>query len=153
MYERLTKRTVNNGVKYDRNEYVRTCYPHNEYAHDDFDRMAIRLAELEDKIEQGEIVIPKFAINQEVFYIGYKSIEYECPHCGEPCYKEEVDGVRKGIISERIITDNQGGIDIVYTIQIEEKNGIKLFTQRKEDIFLTREEAEKKLKELQEKEK
>jgi hypothetical protein len=110
-----------------------------------------RLAELEDKIEQGEIIIPKFAINQEVFYIGYKSIEYECPHCGEPCYKEEVDGVRKGIILERTITDKQGEIDIVYTILIEGKNGLKLFTQRKEDIFLTCEEAENKLKELQEK--
>jgi hypothetical protein len=107
-----------------------------------------RLAELEDKIEQGKIIIPNFARNQEVYFIEYVMHAYPCPHCGEECYEEKVKGVAKGVICERIITDNQDGMDIWYTIQIEEKGKLKMFTKREEkEVFLTREEAEKRLKE------
>lgn len=123
-------------------------YSHqNVYGGDAVDR----LAELEDKIEQGKIIIPKFSRNQEVYYIEYVTHAYPCPHCGEECYEEKVKCVAKGVICERIITDNQDGMDIVYTIQVEEKGKLKMFTNREEkEIFLTREDAEKRLKELQE---
>lgn len=85
-----------------------------------------------------------------MYYIGYVTHVYPCPHCGEECYEEKVKGVEKGIICERIITDNQDGMDIVYTIQIEEKGKLTMFTKREENnVFLTREEAEQRLKEIQ----
>lgn len=55
-YERLTKRTENNGVQFDANGYTHTIYPQNENCLRDIDKLAIRLAELEDAIESGELV-------------------------------------------------------------------------------------------------
>ena len=110
----------------------------------------LEVQEYRSKIEQGTLIASKFARNQEVYYIEYVMHAYPCPHCGEECYEEKVKGVAKGVICERIITDNQDGMDIVYTIQIEEKGKLKMFTKREEkEIFLTREEAEKRLKKLQ----
>jgi hypothetical protein len=56
MYERLTQRTKNGGVKFSNGEYWNTVYPQNENCLTDIHRMAIRLCEIEDKIEQGKIL-------------------------------------------------------------------------------------------------
>jgi hypothetical protein len=48
------------------------------------------------------------------------------------------------------ISENQDGLEIVYTIQIKDYGKVKLFTKRFEkDIYKTKAEAEAKLKELQ----
>ena len=56
MSERLTKRLANGGVMYNNGEYWRVCYPWNEHCLNSIDRMAIKLCDFEDKIEQGELV-------------------------------------------------------------------------------------------------
>ena len=56
MSERLTKRLANGGVMYDSGEYWRVCYPWNEHCLNSIDRMAIKLCDLEDKIEQMDMV-------------------------------------------------------------------------------------------------
>lgn len=56
MSERLTKRLANGGVMYDNGEYWAVCYPWNEHCLREIDRMAIKLCDLEDKIEQGYVV-------------------------------------------------------------------------------------------------
>jgi hypothetical protein len=56
MIERLTKRTENGGVQFSNGEYWNTVYQQNEHCLTDIHRMAIKLCELEDKIEQGKIV-------------------------------------------------------------------------------------------------
>lgn len=52
--ERLTKR-VGDGIQYDNGEYIVTCYPKNNNL-SDVDRMAVKLCELEDKIENGTLL-------------------------------------------------------------------------------------------------
>ena len=62
MYERLTERTENGGVKFSNGEYWNTVYPQNESCLTDIHRMAIRLCELEDKICEGKIVELPFSV-------------------------------------------------------------------------------------------
>ena len=71
MYERLTKRLKNGAVRYDDGEYWKACYPQNEKCLTDIDRMAIRLCDLEDKIEQGKIVELPCEIGDTVYCIRY----------------------------------------------------------------------------------
>lgn len=76
MSERLTKRLPNGGVMYDNGEYHAVCYPWEEHCLCSVDRMAIKLCELEDKIEQGNVV--------EVVRCK------DCKHCEQyPLYKEK----------------------------------------------------------------
>lgn len=51
--DRLTKR-VGDGVQYNNGEYITTCYPKNNNL-TDVDKLAAKLCDLEDKIEQGEL--------------------------------------------------------------------------------------------------
>lgn len=56
-YKRLTERVEVggvSGVKFEANGYTCIVYPENEHLHRDVDRLAIRLAELEDEIELSE---------------------------------------------------------------------------------------------------
>lgn len=71
MYERLTERLANGGVGYSNGEYFRVCYPWNEHCLTDIDRMAIKLCELEDKIEQGKILELPCKIGDEVWINRY----------------------------------------------------------------------------------
>lgn len=132
-YKRLTERTKNNGVKYDRNDFTRTCYPQNEYAHDDIDRMAIRLAELEDKIEQGTLIELPCKVGDTVYHVEG---EYY------PIFKEyEIGGIAivgsAGLESIKLLDDCHCDGFFAWASKIGET------------VFLTREEAEKRLKELQ----
>ena len=56
MNDRITKRLPNGGVMYDNGEYFHVCYPWNEHCLNNIDRIAIKLCDFEDKIEQGELV-------------------------------------------------------------------------------------------------
>lgn len=75
MSERLTKRLPNGGVMYDNGEYYAVCYPWNENCLTNIDRMAIRLCDLEDKIEQGEIVVLPCKV-RDTLYVNYKDKVY-----------------------------------------------------------------------------
>ena len=97
----------------------------------------------------------KFARNQEVWYINYVTSVYNCPHCGEECYEESIDGVKKGIVAYITIKDGDLSncteeMKITYTIIAETIKGKYLYTGRsEEDVFATEEEALKRVKELQ----
>jgi hypothetical protein len=69
MYERLTRRTENGGVRFSNGEYWNTVYPQNENCLTDIHRMAIKLCDLEDKIEQGKILELPCEIGDEKFAI------------------------------------------------------------------------------------
>lgn len=80
MYERLTTRLANGGVGYDNGEYFKVCYPWNEHCLTDIDRMAIKLCDLEDKIEQGKILELPCQIGDEKFAIfAEHEIAYDTP--------------------------------------------------------------------------
>lgn len=105
-----------------------------------------RLAELEDKIENGEVIIPKFSIGKEIYYIDYYNYERTCEHCGETYYEEELKGVSLGKIAGFIIRKGK----VLFSIDYKIDTGSDWYTNRGEqDIFLTKAEAEKKLKEIQ----
>jgi hypothetical protein len=97
----------------------------------------------------------KFARNQEVWYINYVTSVYNCPHCGEECYEESIDGVKKGIVAYITIKDGDLSncneeLKITYTIIAETIKGKYLYKGRsEEDVFATEEEALKRVKELQ----
>lgn len=97
----------------------------------------------------------KFAKNQEVWYINYVTSVYICPHCGEECYEESIDGVKKGIVAYITIKDGDLAncteeLKITYAIIAETIKGKYLYTGRsEEDVFATEEEALKRAKELE----
>lgn len=68
MSERLTKRTENGAVVYNDGEYWKRCYQDKKRL-TTLDRMAIKLCELEDKIEQGELVELPCAVGEYVYRI------------------------------------------------------------------------------------
>ena len=110
---------------------------------------------LVDKKSCKNIYETKFARNQAVWYIRYVTSAYACPHCGEECYEEKVDGVRKGVVAYITIKDGdldnaKEELEISYTITAERRNErINLYTTRSEEyVFATEEEALKRLKEL-----
>lgn len=88
MSERLTKRLPNGGVMYDNGEYWAVCYPWNEHCLRDIDRMAIKLCDLEDKIEQGDVVEVRHGEWIGLEYDGYADgcpvyDKWECSECHE----------------------------------------------------------------------
>lgn len=82
MSERLTERLTNGGVMYDNGEYWRVCYPWNEHCLNSIDRMAIKLCELEDKIEQVDVV--EVVRCKDCIYCKYNSSadKYKCDRRG-----------------------------------------------------------------------
>ena len=76
MSERLTTRLANGGVGYDNGEYFKVCYPWNEHCLTDIDRMAIKLCDLEDKIEQGKILELPCAVGQTVYRMNIFNSAY-----------------------------------------------------------------------------
>ena len=94
-YKRLTERLNNGGVKYSSGEYEHTIYPQNEHCYNTEQKMILRLASLEDKLESGELQLVKKGKwrkeKQTIVYEG--SIDWQyiyiCPNCGRTEYKEE----------------------------------------------------------------
>lgn len=148
MYERLTQRTENGGVKFSNGEYWNTVYPQNENCLTDIDRMAIKLCDIEDKIEQGKILeLPcavgdtlwkiedvwhlddratwKYHYEKEVLEFMVRSISISCNSKGVWTKKFRICEVQNGKTR-----DNQRNIE---------------FGDYGKTVFLTREEAEKEL--------
>ena len=88
MSERLTKRTKNGGVQFSNGEYWNTVYPQNEHCLTDIHRMAIKLCDLEDKIEQGKILELPCAAGQTVYLIAVKRPCFACWGCSDWCHKD-----------------------------------------------------------------
>ena len=65
MSERLTER-VGDGVRYDNGEYIITCYPKNNNL-TTVDKLAAKLCDLEDKIENGTLIAPLCKVGQTVY--------------------------------------------------------------------------------------
>lgn len=132
MRDRLTKRLENGAVRYDDGEYWRACYPWNEHCLSDIDRMAIKLCELEDKIEQGKIVELPCKVGQTVYatsnYFGGEWQMYICRVDNFTVYEKNV------FMS---ISDRDGCNFVANICEIGKT------------VFLTREEAERALKEAQ----
>lgn len=120
MIDRITKRLPNGGVMYDNGEYCLVCYPWNEHCLSDIDRMAIRLCELEDKIEQGALVELPCKVGQAVYCVRY-------------------DKARKPFVKPLG----------VLSVTMYGKGGFTVFTTKEDTlgktVFLTREEAERVL--------
>lgn len=119
-YERLTKK-VND--KY--------CMPKCDEI--DCDKVYIRLAELEDKIEAGTLVELPFAIGQKIYSVIAK------PRFEKEQYINEFEVGAYSIEKDRI--------DIIHYI---EDDGIRrvYWTYKSDNAFLTKAEAEKRLEEL-----
>lgn len=109
-----------------------------------YEIMKNRLVELEDKIENGTLYDFPFRIGQEVYIV---------------CDWDIGEAV-KGIITEIELTTNKNGtfhriyVEHKYILSKTNPNVVQyryIFT--KKELFLTKAEAEAKLKELQEKEK
>lgn len=97
-----------------------------------------RLAELEDKIEQGKLIELPCKVGDTMYYVlDYGSVKGECV-----C-------VEKGKVRAIEMRENYIWIEVLYDDFVS-KHPLRNIG---ETVFLTREEVEKKLKELQEKEK
>ena len=125
MKERLTKR-VGGGVQYSNGEYTITCYPKNDNLNP-VDKMAVKLCELEDKIENGTL------------------IELPCA-VGDSCYPLW-HSRSKPIVERKIsrITFSARNIIIGYYENDGQYRPPLRTRILGEDIFLTKEEAEKAL--------
>jgi hypothetical protein len=127
MRDRLTKRTENGGVQFSNGEYWNTVYPQNENCLTDIHQMAIKLCELEDKIEQGKILELPCKVGQMVYVLGQTG---------------HTPTVLKGTVDQFIFNKNSPHIDIGFDNSFA-------WDYRAEDfgktVFFTREEAEKAL--------
>lgn len=131
MSERLTKRTENGGIQFSNGEYWNTVYPQNENCLTDIHRMAIKLCDLEDKIDQGKILDLPCSVGDTLFGI------YHSPKRKVCVFEYEV--------TEIVYCSNRGVRPWV----------ISCFGGRKFDncdfgktVFLDRADAEAKLREM-----
>lgn len=65
MNERLTER-VGDGIRYDNGKYIITCYPQNDNL-TPVDKLAAKLCDLEDKIENGAVIVLPCKVGDKVF--------------------------------------------------------------------------------------
>lgn len=115
-------------MKYER--YTSKDWAKDKYAVESYKR----LAELEDKIEQGTLIELPCKIGDKIYYI----FTY-----GNNKFASIEEGKVKSFI---VMADNNVLIDVMYN-DFGDTHFIKNFGS---DLFLTRTEAEVKLKELQE---
>lgn len=135
MYERLTTRLANGGVGYDNGEYFMVCYPWNEHCLTDIDRMAIKLCDLEDKIEQGKILELPCKVGDTIWEVWSSGSDFT----------QIQRGVRA--IKVDLIYINQ--YDTIFHCISEEMTGHIPLSDFGKTVFLTPEEANKKMKELE----
>ena len=123
-YERLTIRNSDGSV--------------SQPTHSTFGKVFYRLAELEDKIEQGTLIELPCKVGQDIYYITDKG---KIVHRIAREYRYLVD-LGWEITATLWETNRKGYFVLKTTIIHSEEIG--------ETAFFTREEAEKRLKELQE---
>lgn len=134
MSERLTTRLANGGVGYDSGEYFKVCYPWNENCLTDIDRMAIRLCDLEDEICEGKIVELPCKVGDTIWEVWASG--------------SDLTQIQRGVraIKVDLIYINQ--YDTTFHCISEEMTGHIPLSDFGKTVFLTLEEANKKLKEL-----
>lgn len=130
--ERLTER-IGDGVRYDNGEYIITCYPKNNNL-TPVDELAVKLCEFEDKKESGSLL-------ELPCKVGVKVWLYACI-CDE-VGKEKFDILEGEIISfsyqkEELWAYCRYKCGLTYWHLVEDFG---------KTLFLTKEEAEKALKE------
>lgn len=129
MYERLTQRTENGGVKFSNGEYWNTVYPQNDSCLNDIHRMAIRLCEIEDKIQEGKIVELPCDLGSEVYF---------------------ADGDNKSVWEGNLVSFSLDAAHLWFNCHY--KCGLNIWHPIEDfgkTVFLTLEEANKKLKGLE----
>lgn len=144
MKERLTKRLDDESVEYENGEYTIRLYPQNEDCYNTEQKAILRLAEYEDLEEQGLLVRSLRKIGDEVTFIDRFCLNY-------------------GFYERAIKTGTIVGIDFTITKgeQITRKYAIECYDRvfkendiksryfcSQENLFISKEEAEKKLEEL-----
>lgn len=133
--ERLTER-VGDGVRYDNGEYMVTCYPKNNNLNP-VDKLAAKLCDLEDKIENGTLIAPPCKVGDTVYIIDNRDMLYIDPSvCSvvddeiyEMCYGRTQTGELKWLFLVLETGEDFYDDDVGKT------------------VFLTREDAEKALAE------
>ncbi len=128
-YKRLTERYENGAVQYeDRNGYFHTFYSGNDG--DPVHALVWKLAELEDKIEQGTLIELPCKVGDTV-YVAYG-----------------VSGIDEWEVKEIVIVKN----DILFRLTHDGTEDYNAAWLREAGtyLFFTREEAEQHLKELRE---
>ena len=152
MSERLTKRTENGGVQFSNGEYWNTVYPKNENCLTDIHRMAIKLCELEDKIEQGKILELPCKVGdtlwnvEDVWHLDDRATckwQYEKAFVGFMVRSISISCNSKGILTKKFrICEVQNGKTIDKQRNIE-------FGDYGKTVFLDRGAAEAKLREME----
>lgn len=155
-YTRLTVKGANldkkdfSGVNY--SGYV--SYELDEEALDLVIKAVNHLAELEDKIEQGTLIYPKYPLYSTVFIIDYVDEKGYSVGFGEgkpkirECFITTVSQVMKKQILYRVQPRDLA--QEVLDGEIEHIEHWELFCYQDKDLFPNKPEAEKRLKELQE---
>ena len=151
MSERLTER-VGDGIRYDNGEYIVTCYPKNGNL-TPVDKIAAKLCEFEDKIENGTMIALPCAIGTKIYELCFEKEDpcswCEHDHSGFGDYICDFDydpypEVKDLLMGKAICPKNQ--------MKVIERTFDLYFYQYDKDWFnitwfLTKEEAEKALAE------
>lgn len=72
MSERLTQR-VDDGIRYDNGKYIVTCYPKNNNL-TPVDKLAAKLCEFEDKIENGTLITLPCKVGDKVYLVLWSHV-------------------------------------------------------------------------------
>ena len=140
MRDMLTERLANGGVGYSNGEYFRVCYPWNDHCLTDIDRIAIKLCDLEGKIEQGKIVEMPCKVGDIVYtahwhwgtYIKGDIMPYQITNI-------TITQNKKGVWTKKYrAMEVQNGKTIDWQLNFE-------FDAIGKTVFLTQEEAERAL--------
>ena len=132
MAVRLTERS-GDGIRYDNGQYIVTCYPKNNNL-TPVDKMAAKLCDLEDKIENGTLVAFPCKVGDVVYRVSFVNKHIE---------QLNVEGFLRNLASWKAhcthVTPSWLG---------NQKEHIYIsFSSFGKTVFLTREEAEAALKE------
>ena len=151
--ERLTEH-LGDGVRHDNGEYIITCYPKNKNLNP-VDKLAVKLCELEDKIENGTLIELPCKVGDTVYVITERHPCYACMCVGDFCHKDcHINDKSKLVVKEA---------KVFYLLFQEMSNKIQVEVKKTKHlvghflgfdikdfgktIFLTKEEAEKALAE------
>lgn len=132
MRDRLTER-VGDGIRYDNGKYIVTCYPKNDNL-TPVDKLAAKLCDFEDKIENGDVIVPPCKVGQTVWVLNQlKGLVFE-----------------NTVVCIKIFSQNRykNTLTLEYRNKLGETSNRKFtWAQVGKQVFLSREEAEKALAE------
>ena len=141
MKERLTKRLIDGSVEYENEKYVIRLYQGNEHCYSNEQKGILKLAEYEDLEEQGLILRLPHKIGDEVTFIDRFCLNFGL-------YER---AIKTGTIVEiGLAIAKEGQIEWHYIIErydrVNDRKSRYFCPQ--ENLFISKEEAEKKLAEL-----